>query len=83
MGGETNSLRSDKFPLFFHFSHRITGWLQAERPNWLAAHRQGDGSGATVEVLRHHSKKRKNENHDAEGEPPKAMRSEPKKEFRL
>ena len=41
MGGETNSLRSDKFPLFFHFSHRITGWLQAERPNWLAAHRQG------------------------------------------
>jgi len=41
MGGETNSLRSDKFPLFFHFSHRITGWLQAERPNWLATHRQG------------------------------------------
>jgi hypothetical protein len=41
MGGETNSLRSDKFPLFFHFSHRITGWLQAERPNWLAAHRLG------------------------------------------
>jgi hypothetical protein len=41
MGGETNSLRSDKFPLFFHFSHRITGWLQAEIPNWLAAHRQG------------------------------------------
>jgi hypothetical protein len=41
MGGETNSLRSDKFPLFFHFSHRITGWLQAERPHWLAAHRQG------------------------------------------
>jgi len=40
MGGETNSLRSDKFPLFFHFSHRITGWLQAERPNWLASHRQ-------------------------------------------
>ena len=23
------------------------------------------------------------DNHDAEGEPPKAMRSEPKKEFRL
>jgi len=41
MGGEINSLRSDKFPLFFHFSHRITGWLQAERPNWLATHRQG------------------------------------------
>jgi hypothetical protein len=36
MGGETNSLRSDKFPLFFHFPHRITGWLQAELPNRLA-----------------------------------------------
>jgi hypothetical protein len=27
--------------------------------------------------------KTKNDNHDAAGEPPKAMRSEPKKEFRL
>jgi len=41
MGRETNSLRSDKFPFFFHFSLRITGWLQAERPNWLASHRLG------------------------------------------
>src|SRR5450830_1537717 len=38
MGGETNSLRSDKFPLFFHFSHRITGWLQAELLFRLASH---------------------------------------------
>jgi len=38
MGRETNSLRSDKFPFFFHFSHRITGWLQAERLFRLASH---------------------------------------------
>jgi predicted DNA-binding transcriptional regulator AlpA len=47
MGGETNSLRSDKFPLFFHFSHRITGWLQAEIPDWLAAHRLGHSPSAS------------------------------------
>jgi len=41
MGRETNSLRSDKFPFFFHFSHRIIGWLQAEIPDWLASHRLG------------------------------------------
>ena|GEM_PF-6448440 len=29
MGRENNSLRSDIFPFFFHFSYRITGWLQA------------------------------------------------------
>ena len=38
MGRETNSLRSDKFPFFFHFSHRITGWLQAELLLRLASH---------------------------------------------
>jgi len=83
MGGETNSLRSDKFPLFFHFSHRITGWLQAERPNWLAAHRQGTEMERRSKFFAITQKKRKNENHDAAGEPPKARRSEPKKEFRL
>jgi len=36
MGRENNSLRSDIFPFFFHFSHRITGWLQAELPRLLA-----------------------------------------------
>jgi len=47
MGGEINSLRSDKFPLFFHFSHRITGWLQAGIPDWLAAPRQGHSPPAS------------------------------------
>ncbi|ASU37689.1 hypothetical protein hmeg3_04855 [Herbaspirillum sp. meg3] len=41
MGRENNSLRSDIFPFFFHFSHRITGQLQAERRDGLAAPRQG------------------------------------------
>jgi hypothetical protein len=77
MGGETNSLRSDKFPLFFHFSHRITGWLQAERPNWLAAHRQGTEMERRSQFST--TNKTKDENHDAAGEPPKAMRSEPRK----
>ncbi|RFB69601.1 hypothetical protein DZB54_13070 [Herbaspirillum sp. 3R-3a1] len=81
MGGETNSLRSNKFPLFFHFSHRITGWLQAERPNWLASHRQGTEMKQRSQFSA--TNKTKNENHDAAGEPPKAMRSEPEKEFRL
>src|SRR5450830_673313 len=44
IGRENNSLRSDIFPLSFHFSHRITGWLQAERPDWLASPRQGGDS---------------------------------------
>src|SRR5450830_876339 len=43
MGRENNSLRSDIFPFSFHFSHHITGWLQAERPDWLASPRQGGG----------------------------------------
>jgi len=40
-GGETNSLRSDKFPLFIRFAPAATGCSQAGIPDWLAAHRQG------------------------------------------
>jgi hypothetical protein len=40
-GGETNSLRSNKFPLFIRFAPAATGCSQAGIPDWLAAHRQG------------------------------------------
>jgi hypothetical protein len=51
-GGETNSLRSDKFPLFIRFAPDATGCSQAGIPDWLAAHRQGGGGGSMAVVLR-------------------------------
>jgi len=55
-GKEKNSLRSDSFSFFFHFSHRSTGWLQAELPDWLAAPRHGVlASGFVIPTFcRHH-----------------------------
>jgi len=81
-GRETNSLRSDKFPFFIRFALAATGCSQAGIPDWLAAPRQGtevewESSFFATVGRKMQLATTKGENHDAAGEPPKAMRSEP------